>query len=615
MTRINTNVSSLVAQNTLGRSNASLNEALTRLSTGLRINTGKDDPAGLIASENLRSDITAIKRAIGNTDRANQVIATADSALGQVSSLLNDIRGLVTEAANTGVLSDEQIDANQLQLDSSLDALNRIAQTTTFQGRRLLDGSLDFITTAGTNFSDITDLKIDQANLGSTGSVSVSVNVTAAATQAQVDVTNVAAVVPAVQASDGTLTFSTAEAQATGDVVLDSGDTLTITVLDGGTVDGASGDDIDLVFVQDGTNSGALNGVTFDGSTITVNGDFATGVGSDTVATAITAVNSGADLTVSSDGTADIVAADVAASYTDVTAGGVDAGDDVITISAAAAGAFNRTITVVSSNDLGAGVTDITDDGTTLTVNVDDDTDIDLAQLATDIAAALGSDFTATLSATAGDGQYNAGTDSAPVAVNVGATTAGVGITGGISADLVIELAGTNGAEVLSFGSGTSLTELVNGINLVKDATGVEATANGTTLELVSTAYGSNAIVDLKVKVKGLDHQQEPSLQQLLLASETKVLTLLPRSMVLLLPAKETRSRSIRRAWTSPLPSQQASLEPLPSTSLAVVPCSSWVQMWLATSKPAWVSAALTLPAWVVQPENCSSWAPVAPIR
>ena len=101
MTRINTNVSSLVAQNTLGRSHAALNQALTRLSTGLRINTGKDDPAGLIASENLRSDITSIKRAISNTDRANQVIATADSALGQVSSLLNDIRGLVTEAANT----------------------------------------------------------------------------------------------------------------------------------------------------------------------------------------------------------------------------------------------------------------------------------------------------------------------------------------------------------------------------------------------------------------------------------------------------------------------------------------------------------------------------------
>src|SRR5215468_8684909 len=189
MTRINTNVSSLVAQNTLGRSNQSLNEALTRLSTGLRINTGKDDPAGLIASENLRSDITSIRKAIGNTDRANQVIATADSALGQVSSLLNDIRGLVTEAANTGALSDDQIAANQLQIDSSLEALNRIAQTTTFQGRRLLDGSLDFITSAGTNFSQLSDLQIDQANLGAAGSLSAAINVTQAATQAEVDVT------------------------------------------------------------------------------------------------------------------------------------------------------------------------------------------------------------------------------------------------------------------------------------------------------------------------------------------------------------------------------------------------------------------------------------------
>src|SRR3989304_542464 len=154
MTRINSNITSLVAQNVLGRSNASLEQALNRLSTGLRINTGKDDPAGLIASENLRSDITSIQRAIGNTDRANQVIATADSALGQVSSLLNDIRGLVTESANDGALSAAQIAANQLQLDQSLEALNRIAQTTTFQGRKILDGSLAFLTTNVQNLSE-----------------------------------------------------------------------------------------------------------------------------------------------------------------------------------------------------------------------------------------------------------------------------------------------------------------------------------------------------------------------------------------------------------------------------------------------------------------------------
>ncbi len=134
MTRINTNVSSLIAQNTLGKSQADLQQSLTRLSTGLRINTGKDDPAGLIASENLRSDITSITKAISNTDRANEVIATADSGLAQVSSLLNDIRGLVTEAANSGAAGADQIAANQLQLDQSLKALNQISQTVTFQG-------------------------------------------------------------------------------------------------------------------------------------------------------------------------------------------------------------------------------------------------------------------------------------------------------------------------------------------------------------------------------------------------------------------------------------------------------------------------------------------------
>ena len=90
MTRINTNVSSLIARTTLTRNNANLQTALTRLSTGLRINAGADDPAGLIASESLRSDIAGINKALKNTQQANQLIATADSALGQVSSLLNN---------------------------------------------------------------------------------------------------------------------------------------------------------------------------------------------------------------------------------------------------------------------------------------------------------------------------------------------------------------------------------------------------------------------------------------------------------------------------------------------------------------------------------------------
>ena len=187
MTRINTNVPSLVAQNRLRASNEDLNTALTRLSTGLRINSGSDDPAGLIASEALRSEITSLGKAISNTRRASQIISTADSALGEVSSLINDIRGLIVEAANNGALSPEEIAANQLQIDSSLEAINRIAQTTTFQGRKLLDGSLDFVSSAG-SVATIEDVNIDQANLGATGQIDVAVTISAAATQAETTV-------------------------------------------------------------------------------------------------------------------------------------------------------------------------------------------------------------------------------------------------------------------------------------------------------------------------------------------------------------------------------------------------------------------------------------------
>ncbi len=227
MSRINTNVSSLTAQTRLNRTNKDLQTSLTRLSTGLRINSGADDPAGLIASEALRSDITGLNKALSNTQRASQIISTADSALGQVSSLLNDIRGLVVEAANNGALSDDEIAANQLQVDSSLEAINRIAQTTTFQGRKLLDGSLDFITKAGAGFGKVSDLKIDQANLGATGKVSVDIAITSAATKATIGNANVNAASVAVK-STGTITFGTPTPAAEAKLSVDFANSFTV---------------------------------------------------------------------------------------------------------------------------------------------------------------------------------------------------------------------------------------------------------------------------------------------------------------------------------------------------------------------------------------------------
>ena len=80
MARIETNVASLVAQNSLANSQAQLNTSLQRLSTGLRINSGADDPAGLIASQDLQSQIGGIQQAVNNSAQATNVITTADGA-------------------------------------------------------------------------------------------------------------------------------------------------------------------------------------------------------------------------------------------------------------------------------------------------------------------------------------------------------------------------------------------------------------------------------------------------------------------------------------------------------------------------------------------------------
>ena len=180
MSRINTNINSLQAIRSMQKNQGSLSTSLQRLSTGLRINTGKDDPAGLIASETLRSEMNGLSKAIDNTNRATNVINTAEGALNEVSSLLNQVQSLVLEAANTGALSDEEIKANQLQLDSILNSINRIANTTEFGGRRLLDGSLDY-TVSGLSNAAIDVASINAAKIPDNGSTNITVEVTASA--------------------------------------------------------------------------------------------------------------------------------------------------------------------------------------------------------------------------------------------------------------------------------------------------------------------------------------------------------------------------------------------------------------------------------------------------
>jgi flagellin len=180
MSVINTNVSSLIAQNALAQNNQALSTSLERLSTGLQINTGADSPSGLIAVESFDQENTGLEAAINNAGQASNVVGTAEGGLSEVSNLLTQLQGLVSQAADTGALSNGQVAADQLQVDSILNTINRIAGNTTFNGTQLLNGNLDYVT-SGLKTSALQNLEIDSALVPPTGALTVNVDVTASA--------------------------------------------------------------------------------------------------------------------------------------------------------------------------------------------------------------------------------------------------------------------------------------------------------------------------------------------------------------------------------------------------------------------------------------------------
>ncbi|HRX85176.1 MAG TPA: flagellin [Phycisphaerae bacterium] len=192
MTRINTNIPSLIAQGRMFNNTTDLQTRLERLATGLRINRGKDDPAGLIASEILRSEVSAIGQAIENSQRAINVISTAEGAINETSRLLLDLRGLIVNTANDGALSSEEVQANQLEIDNILASIDRIANTTSFGSKKLLNGSLAYSLSsanAGALTNQISSISVFSARVPEGGSQNVVVQVTASAENGILQVT------------------------------------------------------------------------------------------------------------------------------------------------------------------------------------------------------------------------------------------------------------------------------------------------------------------------------------------------------------------------------------------------------------------------------------------
>ncbi len=167
MSSINLNPTSLLlSQRILKVNTRQQADSLSKLASGLRINRGQDDPAGLITSENLRAILKALEAETRSIQRSEDVINVAEGALSEVSDLLGEAQALTVKNANTAGLSAAEKEANQMELDSILSTINRLSSSTTFNEDKLLDGT-------ATITVDGQEVSIDSVATGDLGTTTV----------------------------------------------------------------------------------------------------------------------------------------------------------------------------------------------------------------------------------------------------------------------------------------------------------------------------------------------------------------------------------------------------------------------------------------------------------
>lgn len=160
---INSNINSLVAQQNLNGSQSALSQAITRLSSGKRINSAADDAAGLAISTRMQTQINGLNQGVSNANDGVSMIQTASSALSSLTSSLQRIRQLAVQAS-TGTLSASDQAALQQEVSAQISEVNRIASQTTYNGTNILDGSAGNVTfQVGANVGQTISLNLTQS--------------------------------------------------------------------------------------------------------------------------------------------------------------------------------------------------------------------------------------------------------------------------------------------------------------------------------------------------------------------------------------------------------------------------------------------------------------------
>lgn len=475
MTRINTNVASLRGLRSLNSANELQNTTLQRLSTGLKINSGKDNPAGLIAGETLRSQISTIEQSIKNSNRASNVISTADAALGEVNNLLNQVRGLVQESLNSGALSQDEIEANQLQIDAALSAINRISANTTFAGDKLIDGSKSFITQqSSANASKLTDFQINQAIFGTSSSIELEAVVTQAAEKAELQYGG------ANLSADTTLEIAGSNGSEV--VFLDDGSTksqIRAAINSVSDVTGVTASQVDGLNINGGATQGSV-----EISTNATAATLAAGLGNATASTIDISFNAGADVIQLTDARA-----------TSSTGAVGDLGGD-ITFEIVDGGVGGNTINVVGNAitvDLGGAALTVSNLETLI------DGDVAAAALVGTSVTAGGAGNSAVSASVGLDADGTSGVNESVLTLTDARTTSTEGAVATLGGDITLEIVdgGVGGAQVGVVGN--AITVDLGGATI--DADALEALIDGSTAAaaLVDTAVTSGGSTDVVV--------------------------------------------------------------------------------------------------------------------
>ncbi|WP_447858441.1 flagellin N-terminal helical domain-containing protein [Enterobacter ludwigii] len=183
MAVINTNLLSLTTQNNLNKSQSSLGTAIERLSSGLRINSAKDDAAGQAIANRMTSQVKGMTQAARNANDGISLVQTAEGNLNEINTNLQRIRELAVQAAND-TNKDTDLDSINTEITQRLSEIDRIANSANFNGKKLLDGSvtsLNIQVGAGTTADDtitIDDKVLIDAKSATIGGTDISTKIT-----------------------------------------------------------------------------------------------------------------------------------------------------------------------------------------------------------------------------------------------------------------------------------------------------------------------------------------------------------------------------------------------------------------------------------------------------